>query len=496
MPAQPTSRWQVSGYRFLVRRMEHALVRRDVRMLHDPMRSQSRALTVGVILACLGLAACGVLALLKPQDRIGDNKILVGKDSGAMFVVLGDTVHPVLNLASARLAVGEAAKPSIVKDSAIATRPRGPLVGIPGAPSALPFDAKGTGRTWTVCDTVSADDDSASNSVLIGSVNSTGDRAAPLQSGEALLLASGDRTYLVYEGRRAEIDLGDRAVTAALGLDSATPRPASAGLLNAIPEVPAIEVPRIQGAGSLPAYTISDLRVGSVVQISRGGTVSHFVVLRDGLQLITAATADIIRSADSQGTTEITRLTPDVLNKVPIVEELDVSGFPKTIPTVVNPRDKPVGCLSWSPIASESDNAEAASGVVHAELSVLAGRGLPIADSAQLVQLAQADGSGTKADRAYFAPGSGAYLQATGIMPSSERTGSLFFVSDTGVRYGIANAEVAKLIGMDVRPEPAPWQIVGLLAPGPVLGRSEALVAHDGVEPDSAASALPAGSSR
>src|SRR6476661_6275888 len=181
MPAQPTTRWQVSGYRFLVRRMEHALVRRDVRMLHDPMRSQSRALTVGVILACLGLAACGVLALLRPQDRIGDNKILVGKDSGAMFVVLGDTVHPVLNLASARLAVGEAAKPSVVKDSAISVRPRGPLVGIPGAPSALPFDAKGTGRTWTVCDTVGADGESgASNSVLIGSLDTTGERAAPL----------------------------------------------------------------------------------------------------------------------------------------------------------------------------------------------------------------------------------------------------------------------------------------------------------------------------
>lgn len=47
MAVTPTTRWQVNGYRFLVRRMEHALVRRDVRMLHDPMRSQSRALAVG-----------------------------------------------------------------------------------------------------------------------------------------------------------------------------------------------------------------------------------------------------------------------------------------------------------------------------------------------------------------------------------------------------------------------------------------------------------------
>ena len=72
MAVTPTTRWQVNGYRFLVRRMEHALVRRDVRMLHDPMRSQSRALAVGVVIASLGLAGCAALALFRPQDKIGD----------------------------------------------------------------------------------------------------------------------------------------------------------------------------------------------------------------------------------------------------------------------------------------------------------------------------------------------------------------------------------------------------------------------------------------
>ena len=160
MPAQPTTRWQVSGYNFLVRRMEHALVRRDVRMLNDPMRSQSRSMAIGAILATLGLAACAVLALLRPQDKIADAKIVVGKDSGAMFVVLGEdknTLYPVLNLVSARLATGNSAKPSIVKESEIGKRNRGPLLGIPGAPSALPGhrDAEAAAAvSWTVCDEV------------------------------------------------------------------------------------------------------------------------------------------------------------------------------------------------------------------------------------------------------------------------------------------------------------------------------------------------------
>ena len=57
MARQLTTRAQVNGYRFLLRRLDHALIRRDVRMLHDPMRSQGRALAVGAVLGVLVLAA-------------------------------------------------------------------------------------------------------------------------------------------------------------------------------------------------------------------------------------------------------------------------------------------------------------------------------------------------------------------------------------------------------------------------------------------------------
>ncbi len=97
MAAQPTTRWQVSGYRFLVRRMEHALVRKDVRMLSDPMRSQSRALGVVIVVVVSGAGRMRGPALFRPQDKIGNATIVVGKDSGAMFVAVNDALHPVLN---------------------------------------------------------------------------------------------------------------------------------------------------------------------------------------------------------------------------------------------------------------------------------------------------------------------------------------------------------------------------------------------------------------
>lgn len=101
MARQLTTKAQVNGYRFLLKRLEHALVRRDVRMLHDPMRSQLQALIVGTVLGLLVLGGCGIWGLIRPQGSVGDAKIVISKSTGSMYVIVEDTLHPVLNLASA-----------------------------------------------------------------------------------------------------------------------------------------------------------------------------------------------------------------------------------------------------------------------------------------------------------------------------------------------------------------------------------------------------------
>ncbi|WP_305092343.1 type VII secretion protein EccB [Prescottella sp. R16] len=480
MAAQPTTRWQISGYRFLVRRMEHALVRRDVRMLHDPMRSQSRALAVGVVIACLGLAGCAALALIRPQDKIGDASIVVGKDSGAMFVAMDDALHPVLNLASARLIVGEAATPAVVAEAEIDARPRGALVGIPGAPSALPTGPGADGTPWTVCDTVAGDGTATAATTIVVGEPAWNDRVAPAAGGEALLVEHDDRTYLVYDGRRAAVDLTDRGVTRALGLEGARPRPVSRGLLNAIPEVPAITAPVIAGSGGRPTYETAGRTIGSVVSVKRGDEPHYYVVLRGGVQEVGEAAALLIHFTDSQGRSEVPTVAPDALAGAPTVHELDTASFPRTPPRLVG-ADRPVGCLTWTPRPpAEGDG----SGSVDADLTVSAGRALPIPDEARPVRLAQADGPGDAADAAYVRPGNGGFVQTTGLESGSARKGGLFFVADTGVRYGIADADAATALGFDVPGAPAPWRIVELLAPGPALGRGQALVAHDGIAPD------------
>ncbi|MFR9752237.1 type VII secretion protein EccB [Nocardia sp. 004] len=491
MPSKPTTRWQVSGYRFLVRRMEHALVRRDVRMLHDPMRSQSRAYAVGLVLACVVLAGCGVLALLKPQDKIGSNTILIGKDSGAVYVVLGNVVHPALNLASARLAAGQPATPAIVKESELSTRARGPLIGIPGAPGSLHFGKEGKGRTWTVCDSLKTDgSDDRSTAVLIGDLE-LGEKASAMGKDKALLVAGKDATYLVWNNTRARVDMNDPAVTVPLRIRGMTPRPISEGLLNAIPEVHRIEPPKITDPGGTPSgYSINGLKNGTVVQVS-GKDGQNLVILHDGLQPISPFTADVIRSSQ-RNPDHGTVISDADYAQVQPSRALKVDTYPETAPEIVQSKARPVSCLSWQPISGAANNADVA---VRAELSVIDGSDLPMADSARLVPLAQADGRGDNVDSVYFRPGSGAFVQTTGIEPDSRRKDGMFYIADTGVRFGIKNEEAAKALGMhreaDVTPEPAPWPIVGLLASGPSLSREAAMVAHDGIAPDDAPAAQP-----
>ncbi|PRC55977.1 type VII secretion protein EccB, partial [Mycobacterium sp. ITM-2017-0098] len=57
-------------------------------------------------------------------------------------------------------------------------------------------------------------------------------------------------TYLLHGGWRARVDLRHPAVGRALRIDGVVPQPVSAAVLDAIPEAPAIEPPRIPMAGS------------------------------------------------------------------------------------------------------------------------------------------------------------------------------------------------------------------------------------------------------
>ncbi|MGZ8178600.1 type VII secretion protein EccB [Williamsia sp. SKLECPSW1] len=472
--AQRTTKSQVSGYRFLLRRLEHALVRRDVRMIHDPMGAHVKAIIVGTVLMLLVLGGAVAFSIFKPQGSVGDSKILISKQSGQLYVLIDDQLRPVLNLASARLAVGDSAAPNSVSDSVLAGYRRGPQIGIPGAPSNLAARTAPGLSEWSLCDRLDEPRDTRARptvGVVAGAPADDGARA--LGADDALFVRNGDAYFLIYRNTRAAIDPSDSIVRQTLGLQDATPRSASAALLDAIPPSRAITEPTISGFGGASQFGLNGARIGSIVSVSSldatQGQDQLFVVLSDGVQQISPLVGDLIRAKENISAQPI-EVSQGQIAGVPRVQDLPVDGFPETAPRIVDGTSTTTLCFRWARDGDEK-----------ARLATTLDGDFPVSDPKRMVPTVGASTSGVSADLAYIPPGRGYYVRSTGVEPDSSRSGTDFFISDTGVRYGVP-AGSAQPLGLS-DPLPAPYAIIGLLPPGPALAKSSALIERDDVAP-------------
>lgn len=484
------TRHQVSGWRFVMRRIASGIALHDTRMLVDPLRTQSRAVLMGVVLLVTGLAGCFVFSLIRPSGSAGTNAVLADRSTAALYVRVGDQLHPVLNLTSARLIVGRPVDPATVKSSELDRFPRGNLIGIPGAPERM---VQNTSRdaNWTVCDGIAGTSHAVHSTgvtVIAGRPDSTGARAATLDPKQAILVEvsndKGTSTWLLWDGKRSQINLADHAVTDALGLgtDVPAPRPIALGLFNAIPEGPPLTAPGIPNAGSPAGFSVP-APIGAVV-VSYAldqSSARYYAVLPDGLQPISPVLAAVLRNTNSYGLDQPPRLSADAVAKLPVSRMLDTARYPDQKVALVDAAKNPVTCAYWSkPVGAASSS-----------LSLLSGSALPVPESIRTVDLVGA--SPTTATRVALAPGTGYFAQTVGGGAGSPGAGSLFWVSDTGVRYGIDNeaetsaaghGKTVEALGLNAPPVAIPWSVLSLFASGPTLSRADALLAHDGLAPD------------
>ncbi|MGH3802149.1 MAG: type VII secretion protein EccB, partial [Pseudonocardiaceae bacterium] len=349
MSKDPTTTSQVQAYRFVLRRMESALVRKDAVLLHEPMRQHLRATTVGLILGVLGLAAFFVVGQFSPTSQVSGNEIVIGTPSETVFVVQDNPrrLIPVLNLTSARLLLAaispgqQAPETKRVADSALADIGRTPSTGLPGAPP-LPAPENLIQGVWSVCDTAKVRPDlpngqeqpsaqvqpsaqpqpQLSTTVLVREGQPPG---RPLGDEAALLVAeqSTGATYLVWHGRRGQVDLRDTAVRTLYRLGNVVPRKLSTGLLNAIPEGPPLTLPDIPPGQ--PSSFLPSVQVGEVVRVKGAIQQSYFLLLPQGKQPVERALADLIRYHRS-ASTDFTDVTPEAISQVPeapVASQLD-----------------------------------------------------------------------------------------------------------------------------------------------------------------------------
>lgn len=478
MPLSLSNRDQNSGHLFYNRRLRAATTKFSVRMKHDD-RKQTAAIVLSIVLIFIGMGWMLLLNVLRPAGIVRTSSIVGDRDSGAIYARIDGRLYPALNITSARLAVGHAELPTWVKPAEIAKFPTGPTIGIPGAPTSLVANTDAP-SAWAVCDTAASPRRAEPPVVtsIAGPLSQAG-RAAPLAPGAAVLTRFQGATYVIWGGKRSQVDPADRAITLSLGIDPGVTVAVemSRALFDALPSTEPLRVPVIPLAGT-PSQWVPGSQVGAVLETrTAGGGSQFYVLLPEGVQKITSFVADLIRSANSFGSVAPLVISPDKLINIPEVGTLPVEYYPNSTLKFVDTTANPTTCVAW----------EKASGDRQARITLFSGRGLPVSPAmdSRIVKLVRDDRSPTSvvANEVLVLPGATNFVTSTSELLDSDSRETLFWVSPNGVRFGIA-AESETLRGLGLDPgsaQQAPWPLLRTFATGPELSRHAALLARDTV---------------
>ncbi|BBZ46755.1 type VII secretion protein EccB [Mycobacterium parmense] len=470
-----TTKVQVSGWRFLLRRLEHAIVRRDTRMFDDPLQFYSRSVALGVVISVLIVVGALAMAYFKPQGKLGGGDLFVDRATSQLYLMVSGELHPVYNLTSARLVLGNPAEPVAVKSSELNKIPRGQTVGIPGAPYATPVSPDSS-SAWALCDTLTRPDTVSPGvqTAVIAMPLAIDSSIDPILKNEALLASYQGKDWVITAAGRHATDLADRPMTFAVGIrGTAKPAPLSTAMFNALPDAGSWRLPPIPGAGSPNTLGLpEELVVGSVLQIHASSGPRYFVVLPDGVAPVNANTAAALRAIQSYGLVAPPAVVPNIVIGLP--ELVYDSPLPDEAVKIVSRPQDPALCFTW----------ERKPGEQAPKTAVLTGRHLPIPASAINTGIKQIQGSAT-----VYIDG-GKYVQVQS--PDPRYGESLYYVDPQGVRYGLPGQQTASTLGLG-SPKTAPWDILRLLVEGPVLSKEAALLEHDTLPADPSPRKVPAG---
>jgi type VII secretion protein EccB len=412
-------------------------------------------------------AVFGIWGLVAP-GRAGDltapDTLLIDKATGTPFVPCQHgKLCPVLNYASARLALGTATpNQREVTQASLARYPRGPEIGIAGLPP-LPDRGLLVGQPWSVCvQTVYSAATLAGHTVttLVGGQRVGG---RPMSGNDALVVQAGGEHWLVWNGERMLIPPAQQeAVLTALGfVQTAEQVPLS--WLNAFSRGPNFAPPPVAGFGRPVARgpAGSPARIGQVFVTSPGPRQSY-VLTGQGLAPVTDTEAkllDAIQGQVPQGTVT----TAQAANHH---GSLSADGMPRTMPT---PADRNVSpraplCVVYSGPASTGPVA----GRVTVGGRVPAG-GLAASGGGYVNRIAMKPGS---AALAAVVPALPSPSSAPAAAPSGQRPDvTSYFLITGGVRYGLASAGVAAVLGYDLARQQTlvPASVVDLIPQGPAF---------------------------
>ena len=321
----------------------------------------------------------------------------------------------------------------------------------------------------------------------------TGALLSYLATPDAILARHNNKTYVIWGGHRSEVDPSNKSVALALGIDStaSTPVPMSTALFDAIPATDPLVNPVIPNAGAPSPWNLGQpAEIGSVLSVhdlQHTGADTFYVLLPNGVQRISPFVASLLRSQNSFGDVAPVAVSPDRLAPVPVVDSLPVGYYPATRLHLVDTTVADTTCLTWSKGATDGS----------AAVAVLSGQGLPTPPESDarvlhLVKDVGGDLAAAEADQVYIGAGATNLVMTTSADPGSGSRESLWWISDQGVRYGIAlEDDTLRPLGISpANARQAPWALIRVFAPGPALDRQDAMTQHDSLAPPAGAEAL------
>ncbi|MFC4529515.1 type VII secretion protein EccB [Sphaerisporangium dianthi] len=457
-----TRRDLYQAHRLMMQRLGMALLQGEPDIPESPMRRHNVAMFCGVLVAVLVAACFGIYGLLKPggaTSLTAPGTLIVEEETGATFVYSQQEskLIPVANYTSARLMLDT---PEVtvrtVSSASLAGFTRGTLVGISGAPESLPAREKLVRGPWSACVAETMDPGGARKPYvsLVGGMDVGG---RPFGS-EAMIADDGQQSWVILADRRMRVsDSGARA------LSPTPPRQIPATWLNALPIGPDFRGPRISGLGQRlrgPDGRASAVGRVYTVPAVAGGEVRWYVLLRDGLAVISQTQATLLledpASKAAYGRYPVRPIEVDAARAFAFPQSKTspaVNGLPTTMPKIATPDPAAPLCTVYS---------DTPQGSTRARLTIGSRMRIPVPPNAGSDQ--------EHFDQVLLPPGSAVLA---GLLPGEGQLGAIqnfALVSDQGRKFALASGDLLTKLGYDTGDvAPLPAGIWHLIPEGPTL---------------------------
>lgn len=432
---------ELNAYTFAKRRMLAAFLQPSPSGSEEGAPRPLRAVVPSLVAGVLVLGVFGAWGMFKPTAPPGwdepGTRVIVGKQSTTRYVVLKtdgvERLHPVLNLASARLLMNDAQYQVVqVSDKILDSGelPRGPILGVPYAPDRLPSpDEAGRAKRWAVCEQPGGKDGNGTVQeaafVLAGPDEKRTDGPERLSGGEALYVTTrtGDRFLVDAHGTAYAVTGAETDPLTIALVGSRKPQPVTEEWLATLHEGDPIRFPVLPSGVGDPAGVPGQLsadenRVGMVLRTETGEGTQHYVVLPGKVRPVSEFSAWLLISSPQTAVLNLNGEARTVGLQDFTADTEPFGGRPADWPDrrvrQVNSADggRDTVCSVLRGVGEDNSTS----------LSTWAGSGYPVGTTA--------DGTST-----YVTPGTGQLY--TQIQGTASEAGSLFLVTDTGLRYAV-----------------------------------------------------------